>query len=95
MGKKISSKKIDEAIYKKALGYEANEVVEEFVLDESGEYKLNKRKITKKHISPDLSAVKLLLEKATEKKGRYSKMTDEQLYKEKLKLLELLENIEN
>ena len=41
MSKKFSEKKIDEAIYKKAVGYEANEVVEEFALDEKGEYKLN------------------------------------------------------
>lgn len=93
MSKKFSEKKIDEAIYKKAVGYEANEVVEEFVLDEKGEYKLNKRKITKKHISPDLSAAKLLLEKAEEKKDKYSTMTDEELYREKVRLLELLESL--
>ena len=93
MGKKVLEKKIDEAIYKKALGFEANEIVEEFVLDESGEYKLCKRKITKKQISPDLAAVKLLLEKAVDKKGKYSIMSDEELYKEKIKLLELLENL--
>ena len=40
MSKKFSEKNIPEAIYKKAVGYEANEVVEEFVLDEKGEYKL-------------------------------------------------------
>ena len=91
---KISEKEIKKALYKKAVGYEANEVVEEFVLDESGDYKLSKRKVTKKHISPDLSAVKLLLEKVEKKTDKYSEMTDEQLIKEKLKLLELLENFD-
>lgn len=90
--KKISEKEIKQALYKKALGYDANEVVEEFVLDESGDYKLSKRKVTKKHISPDLSAVKLLLEKVEKKSEKYSKMTDEELIREKLKLIELLEN---
>lgn len=90
--KKISEKEIKKALYKKALGYDANEVVEEFVLDESGDYKLSKRKVTKKHISPDLSAVKLLLEKVEKKSDRYSKMTDEELIREKLKLIEMLQN---
>lgn len=93
MNKKFSEKKINEALYKKAVGYEASEVVEEFVVSEEGEFKLNKRKVTKKHISPDLSAVKMLLEKVENKKGKYSEMTDEQLYNEKIKILELLEKL--
>lgn len=46
---KLPSKKIiEDALLKKALGYEAKEVVEEYVIDESGESKLSKKKITKK-----------------------------------------------
>ena len=89
MGKSISEKEIKNALYKKAIGYEANEVVEEFVLDESGD--LSKKKVTKKHISPDLAAVKLLLEKLEKKTEKYANLTDEQLLQEKLRLLELLE----
>ena len=55
MSKSISEKEIKNALYKKAIGYEANEVVEEFVLDESGDYKLNKKKVTKKHISQEIA----------------------------------------
>lgn len=91
MSKSISEKEIKNALYKKAIGYEANEVVEEFVLDESGDYKLSKKKVTKKHISPDLAAVKLLLEKLEKKTEKYANLTDEQLLQEKLRLLELLE----
>ena len=93
MGKSISEKEIKNALYKKAIGYEANEVVEEFVLDEGGDYKLSKRKVTKKHISPDLTAVKMLLEKIESKTEIYSDMSDEELMREKLRLLEILEKL--
>lgn len=92
MAKRFSEKEIKNALYKKAIGYEANEVVEEFILSEDGDYKLSKRKVTKKHISPDLSAVKLLLEKVEKKTDKYSEMTDEQIINEKLKLLQMLED---
>lgn len=55
--------KIKRALLKKALGYNANEVVEEYTYNEEGELKLSKKKITKKHYSPDISAVKVLFEK--------------------------------
>jgi hypothetical protein len=89
---KISEKELNKALYKRALGYEANEVVEEYSVDESGDYILNKRKITKKHISPDLSAAKLLLEKYSDKDSDEIKnMTKQEIYEKKLQLLELLE----
>ncbi|MCI6542797.1 MAG: hypothetical protein MR423_03280 [Firmicutes bacterium] len=92
MRKKNLEKEITNALYKKAFGYDTNEVVEEFVLDEGGDYKLSKRKVTKKHISPDLSAVKMLLDKLETKTEVYSDMTEEELMREKLRLLEILEN---
>jgi hypothetical protein len=45
----------------KASGFEADEVVEEYVNDEDG-LKLVKRKVTKKYIPPDTSAVKILMD---------------------------------
>lgn len=45
----------------KAQGYEADEVVEEYVNDQD-ELKLVKRKVTKKYVPPDTSAVKLLMD---------------------------------
>lgn len=89
---RFSEKELNKALYKRAVGYEANEVVEEYNIDENGNQVLNKRKVTKKHISPDLSAAKLLLEKFSDSSNDAIKnMTDEELYQEKLKLLELLE----
>ena len=90
---KLPSKKIiEDALLKKALGYEAKEVVEEYVIDESGESRLSKKKITKKHISPDISAAKVLLEHFTNvEENKYEQMSLDELRQEKLKLIKLLE----
>ena len=53
--------KIRKALLKKALGYNADEVIEEYTFDDEGQIKLSKKKVTKKHFSPDISAVKVLL----------------------------------
>lgn len=88
---KISEKEISKALYKKALGYETNEIVEEYSFDESGSCILNKRKITKKHISPDLSAAKILLEKYSDKtKDEIKEMSDEEIIKRELEILQKL-----
>lgn len=79
---------------KKALGYDAEEVVEEFALGsgEDSEVKLNKRKITKKHYPPDLSAIKWMMEYMDEPLMKtYEQMSKEELIQEKMKLLEMLE----
>ena len=87
----FSEREINKALYKRAIGYEANEVVEEYSIDESGGYTLNKKKVTKKHISPDLSAAKLLLEKFSEgMNDKLRKMTKEELCKKKLEVIEML-----
>lgn len=86
------SKELDKALYKKALGYETDEVVEEYICDESGDFKLNKKKVTKKYISPDLQSVKMLLDKLNSNKvNKYRDLSDEELLLEKKKLLEKLE----
>jgi hypothetical protein len=64
--------KIKKALLKKALGYSASDVVEEYTFDDEGGRKLSKKKVTKKHYSPDISAVKVLLE-------RYYKTYEEQV----------------
>ncbi|MBE5753721.1 MAG: hypothetical protein E7340_00090 [Clostridiales bacterium] len=76
------------ALIKKALGYDYKEVVEEYVSGEEGEVKLAKKKVTKKNVPPDITAIKLLLEN----QPNVSSMTDEQLELEKERLLNLLKN---
>lgn len=59
--KETEKQEIKKVLIKKALGYSLDEVVEEYVCDENGQVKLTKRKIAKKFVPPDMSAVKILL----------------------------------
>ncbi len=89
------SDKIKKALLKKALGYNADEVIEEYTLDE-GELVLSKKKVTKKHYSPDISAVKVLLERYYKTyEDEVISMSDEQLEQEKLHLENLLKGEES
>lgn len=78
------------ALIKKALGYDATETVEEYVSCDDGEIKLAKKKVTKKNVPPDLTALKMLMD---ENDKAVCEMTDEQLEEEKNKLLTLLEQM--
>lgn len=79
-----------DAVLKRALGYEAEEVVEEY----SGEDgTLLKRKVTRKNVPPDISAAKLILS-GEEKQKDIWEMTDEELAEEKRRLLALLKKEE-
>jgi hypothetical protein len=86
-----SKKIIENALLKRALGYTAEDVVEEYTVDDNNDCKLCKKKVTKKHISPDISAGKMLLEYYENlTTSKYQNMTEEQLKQEKLKLIKLL-----
>lgn len=80
---------IYKALLKKAMGYTADESVEEFSAEEDG-LRLLKKKVTKKHVPPDVSALKVLLSLGSEKS--ISEMTDEELEREKARLLKLLKD---
>ncbi len=82
---------LKDVLVKKALGYDVKEVVEEYIADEDGEIKLSKKKVTKKNVPPDLTALKILLD-GEEKPIR--SMSDEELEKEKVRLLNLLKEKE-
>lgn len=75
--------KLREAIMKVALGYRIEEVTEEYDAKD-GELRLVKRKETKKDVPPDLKAAKLLYEGQD-----YSSLSDEELERERLRLVEL------
>lgn len=95
-GKMTDEEKLKKALLRRALGYKASEVVDEFSFDEDGAPKLNKRKITKKHFAPDITALKLLIEKFYPQTDLdFSSMTDEQLLSEREKILQLLKEEEN
>lgn len=75
------------ALFKKALGYDSTETVEEYVGSDEGEIRLAKKKVTVKEVPPDMTAIKILME--TELKS-VSEMSDAQLEREKERLLKLL-----
>lgn len=89
---KLEKEKIVQALLKKALGYDAEETTEEFVVDEqSGRLKKNKKKISKKHLPPDITAVKTLLGICEDDlKNKYESMSEKELLEEKTRLLKLL-----
>ena len=72
---------ISNAVRKVALGFSLEEVTEEYGV-EDGELKLVKRKETRKDVPPDLKAVKILMEEKD-----YSALSDEELEREKRRLL--------
>lgn len=87
--------KIRKALLRKALGYNADEVVEEYSFDDEGELKLSKKKVTKKHFSPDISAVKVLLERYYKTyEEKVTGMTDGELLLEKKRLENILKGEE-
>ncbi len=91
MEKEEYNKKLNKALIKRALGYLNKEVTEEFCKEEEGKMVLTKRKVTKKNIPPDISAVKVLLEmQAGFKESELTEMTDEELLIERDKLIEKL-----
>lgn len=80
--------KLHDALLKKAVGYDATETVEEYVLSgDDGEVKLSKKKVTKKKVPPDMTAIKILM---AEELKNVADMTDEELKEEKERLLKLL-----
>lgn len=72
---------IMEAVVKRAMGYEARETVEEYAMVD-GSLELVKKRVTVKDVPPDISAAKMLFDDAD-----YKDLSDEQLEKEKRRLL--------
>ena len=87
------NEKIKKALLKKALGYTATEIIEEYANTDDGMV-LQKKKITSKDIPPDLASFKALLENSSPK-GEFDDLSDEQLLEEKNKLLKKLSKKEN
>lgn len=82
--------KLRAALYKRALGFESDEIIEEYSADENGKCVLVKRRITKKYNPPDVSALKLLTLQEEFNFEDIANMTDQQLAIEKQRLLKLL-----
>ena len=66
--------KIQRALIKRALGYDTSETVEEYALN-GDDMTVVRKKVTTKNMPPDITAAKILLEKAGEenKNGYFEK----------------------
>ena len=82
------NKKLKEALLSKALGYTTQEITEEYGLS-GEEFVLQKRKTSTKSYPPDLSALQILLDKEGEL-NEFENLTDEELTKEKEKIISQL-----
>lgn len=91
---KSSLEIIKESLLKKAKGYYADEIIEEYSL-ENGKEVLVKKKVTKKHVPPDLTASKLLLDYFNEKDDIYDNLSDEELDEEAKKLIKEYQELSN
>ena len=80
---------IRRALYRRAVGFEADEVTEEYSFNE-GEEVLLKRRVVKKQVPPDVAAAKLYVEA----QKPFTELTDEELEREKDRLLHLLKSVE-
>ena len=76
---------INQALLKKATGYDALEVITEYVVDDDGE-RVVKKKVTKKAVPPDITAIKMLLLNVK----NYDDLSDEELLAERDRLIGLL-----
>ena len=88
---------IKELLMKRAVGFDVEEVVEEFSEDEAGELRLNKRKVTKKFVPPDSIALKFLLtndEDCGEGGHGLSNLTYDELMAVKNELLDEINELE-
>lgn len=87
MNNQDEDENFEEALIRKAVGYDVQEITEEYV-----EGDLVKRKIATKHMPPDMSALKTLLELKGEECD-LAEMSDEELDKLKTKLLGQLNDL--
>lgn len=85
---KSKNKKIKDALISKALGYTTQEVTEEYGFT-GDDFVLQKRKTSTKSYPPDLTALQMLLVKE-DGGDELEKLTDEELQKEKMRLLNIL-----
>lgn len=92
MKEKDFKSSVEKMLLKKAMGYNVKENVDDNA-SVGEEMKLVKRRITTKYVSPDLAAAKTLLElNGREEQNDLSYLSDEQLLRERTRLLLALES---
>lgn len=82
------NEEIEKAVYRKAVGYDIQEICEEY----SGENELIKRKVATKHFPPDITAVKAMVELGIQQEKELNELSDEELDDLKLRLIAQLKD---
>jgi len=91
MESNIYDKNTLSALKKCITGMKTEEVTSEYTLDdETGQMKMVKRKVVEKHLPPNTDLIKLIYQHIADNAYDYEKMTDEELERERLRLLSLL-----
>ena len=80
-------------LYKKGMGYQTEEVVEEYASEDKGG-ELIKRKVTIKNVPPDVTALKAYLD-ISKQNSEFDNLSDSELQAEKIRLLKLLKKMED
>ena len=83
-------REMEKALRERALGFDADEIVEEYAFQD-GDAVLTKRKVTRKKVLPDMSAFKILLEE----QPQIEHLSDAELEAHKMRLLNLLQEEES
>ncbi len=81
------------------IGSETTETICEYVLDnETNEMKLVKKKVNEKTLPPNVDLIKIIFQQIRDEQNNeldYDKLTDEELEKERVRLLKELKEMEN
>lgn len=76
-------------------GLTTKEIVTEYDVDDDGKLKIVKQKINEKNLPPNSDIIKLVYQHYTENKVDYDKFSDDDLEKEKNRLLKELKESES
>lgn len=84
-----------EAIKMLTNGMVVKEITKEFVADDKGDLVLTKKKVNEKMMPPNIDIIKMIYASTKDNASRYQEMTDEELEKEKIRLLRKLKEEES
>jgi DNA helicase IV len=89
--KNLFDDKTIEQLKKHILGFSSKEITTEYLLDdETGKLKISKQKVQEKTLPPNIDLIKILCQQIERPKDIYENMTDDELEKEKQRLLKEL-----
>lgn len=90
----IFSKETISELKKYLKAYSTKETLYEYVADDDGKLKISKKKVNKKVFPPNSEVLKILFQLTNTNAADFSNLTDEQLQKEKRRLLKILKEMD-